>query len=204
MKKIVLLIIAAFCAASIMMTSCNQNSKNEVKAVENDSIENDSTAKDSLLTAIEKYLIDGIGKQYSQGDMCIPSVSLVNVNQENPDSVMVLGSFWVYNYKQVGDTLKTVSGGSHPGMMHLRKTASGYEVTGFDCVADGADNLKSAKEIFGDHFDAFQALESNDKKRDEIRTQFIADYVKLHNLSVTMYQDYGWDPIQIKADSIAQ
>jgi len=36
----------------------------------------------------------------------------------------------------VGDTLKCVSGDSHPGLLHNRQTGKGFEVTAFDQVED--------------------------------------------------------------------
>ena len=106
---------------------------------------------------------------------------------------MVCGAWQpILKFNGEGDTLKTVSGGNHPGLMHVRQTDAGFEVTGFDQVADGSDNLKSAKQIFGEKFDAFQAIQSDEQKREQIRTEVLAEYVKSHNLAATLYQDYGW------------
>ena len=91
-----------------------------------------------------------------------------------------------------------VSGGSHPGLIHLSKTDKGYEVTKFDQVADGAGNLESAKQIFGEKYEAFHAINSNGALRDSLRTEGLARYVKTHNIPVTMYQDYGWPAISLE------
>ena len=98
----------------------------------------------------------------------------------------------MFNYNQVGDTLKCVSGGSHPGLMHIRQTEKGFEVTAFDRVEDGSNYLPTAKKIFGDKFDAFQAINSDEQKREKQRAEVLADYVKKHGLTATLYQDYGW------------
>ena len=76
--------------------------------------------------------------------------------------------------------------------MHLRQTESGFEVIAFEQVADGADNIPSAKKIFGDKFDSLQAIQSDDQKREELRAEVLSKYVKDQKLEVTMYQDYGW------------
>ena len=39
--------------------------------------------------------------------------------------------------------------------------------------------------------------ESNDGMRESLRGIAIARYVKEHKLPVTMYQDFGWDPVAI-------
>ena len=44
---------------------------------------------------------------------------------------------------------KSVSGGSHPGCMHVKKAGDGFEVFQFDAVGDGSDFTPTAKAIFG-------------------------------------------------------
>ena len=142
--------------------------------------------------AIDRYLVDSIGSFYSPGDHCVPLHSIVGVDERQADDIMVWGDFWVFNYDLVGDTLKCVSGGSHPGLMHIRQTATGFEVTAFDRVTDGASYLPSAKKIFGDKFDAFQAINSDAERREQLRADVLSEYVRRHNIAATMYQDYGW------------
>ena len=147
--------------------------------------------------AIDRYL-QGIGSQYTKGDLCIPCYSIVDVDETNADDILVWGDFWVFNYNQVGDTLKTVSGGSHPGMMHIRQTEKGFEVTGFDQVADGSEFTKTAQKIFGKRYDAFMAINSNGDRKEKRRKEALLEYVEKHSLPVTTYQDYGWPPVKIK------
>ena len=142
--------------------------------------------------AIDRYLVNEIGKHYAPGEHCVPIHSIVTVDERNGDDILVWGDFWVFNYNQVGDTLKCVSGGSHPGLMHIRQTEKGFEVTGFDQVEDGSNNLPSAKKIFGDKYDAFHAINSDAEAREKLRAEGLAVYAKNHDISVTMYQDYGW------------
>ena len=82
------------------------------------------------------------------------------------------------------------------GLMHISQTSSGndvvYQVTAFDQVEDGANLLQSAKKIFGDKFDAFQTINSDEQKREKLRSEVLASYVKKNRLSATFYQDYGW------------
>ena len=85
----------------------------------------------------------------------------------------------------------------NPGLMHVQKTDDGFKVTGFDAVVDGSGNLESAKKIFGEKFPAYQAVSSDDKKREENRARIVAEYVKENNLSATMYQDEGWPVVNL-------
>ena len=48
----------------------------------------------------------------------------VEVDESDSADVRVWGDFWVFNYNISGDTLKTVSGGDHPGLFHLVKTGT--------------------------------------------------------------------------------
>ena len=148
--------------------------------------------EDSFLSAIDRYLTDKIGKQYAEAEICVPFHTIIGADESNADDILVWGDFWVFNYNQVGDTLKTVSGGNHPGLFHVRKTETGFEVTSFDQVEDGAGNMESARKIFGEKFSDFQNVHSDDEAREQLRGDVLAEYVTKHNLSATMYQDQGW------------
>ena len=153
----------------------------------------DETIKETnYFPAIDRYLVNEIGKYYADGEHCVPIHSIVTVDERNGEDILVWGDFWVFKYNQVGDTLKCVSGGSHPGLMHVTQTVNGLEVTGFDQVEDGSRYMLTAKEIFGDKYDAFQSINSDEKKREKLRAEGLARYVKEQGLSATMYQDYGW------------
>ena len=142
--------------------------------------------------AIDHYLAEQIGSQYAEGEHCVPFHSIVGVDERNAEDILVWGDFWVFNYNQVGDTLKCVSGGNHPGLMHICQTNNGYKISAFEQVEDGSRNIPSAKKIFGDKYDAFQTINSDEQKREKLRTDVLTSYVKKHNLNVSMYQDYGW------------
>ena len=142
--------------------------------------------------AIDRYLADSIGSKYAKGEHCVPIHSIVRVDERNAEDILVWGDFWVFNYNQVGDTLKCVSGGSHPGLLHIRQTEKGFEVTAFDQVEDGSRYLPTAKKIFGDKFNAFKTINSDEKNRERLRAEGLATYAKKNGLAVTMYQDYGW------------
>ena len=170
------------------------NDTNNVSEQENNVSEQEIT----YFPAIDRYLVDEIGKQYAKGEHCVPFHHIVAVDERNADDILIWGDFWVFNYNQVGDTLKCVSGGSHPGLMHVAQTENGFEVTAFEQVEDGSNFLPSAKKIFGDKYDAFQAINSDEKNREILRAEVLGNYVKKQGLSVTLYQDYGWPAKKIQ------
>ena len=184
MKKILI--------AFTMLLSVTACTNKTATVVNNNAEDSSEVAFEAAFEEIDRYLADSIGSQYSKGEYCVPIHSIVGVDERNTDNILVWGSFWVFNYNQVGDTLKCVSGGSHPGLMHLRQTEQGFQVTAFDQVEDGSSYLPSAKKIFGDKFDAFQAVNSDEQTREKLRADVLAAYVKKHGLTATLYQDFGW------------
>ena len=198
MKKMRLLMIAAilFCGLGCVV-SCNGNANADKAAEDTVAVENTDNMTPSL-QAIDQYLVDSIGSQYSPGEVCIPVIAMTCTEGLQNDSIFMWGDFWVFNYNVVGDTLKTVSGGNHPGKMLLLKGENGaLHVASFEQVEDGSGNMESAKRIFGKFYDAFHGANSDENYREKVRASSIADYVKANKLSVKYYQDYGWPAKEI-------
>ena len=150
---------------------------------------------DPVELACYKYMAEEISKQYDAAEVSIPTVKIVHEDFTPEDEVLVYGDFWIENYNVNGDVLECVSGGNYPGCMHVSKETN--EVTAFDVVEDGEGWDQSAKDIFGDQYDAFIAAHSDSDARDELRKITVSDYVNLNGLDVNYYQDYGWDPVEL-------
>ena len=138
--------------------------------------------------AISDYLLREIAPYYLQGELCVPSLMMVR-----EEDSCVLGDFWVFWYNVAGDTLKTVSGGSHPGRMTLRYENSKPQVIDFERVEDGSRSMPTAKRIFGDYLDIFMNMHSNESVREAVRREQLYEYVQQNNLNVHFYQDFGWE-----------
>ncbi len=147
------------------------------------------------MTAIKNYLAEEVAAGYEEADYMIPEIYIVATDESVERDIKIWGDFWVMNYDADGDTLKAVSGGSYPGCFHVAKSDGVYDVTAFDVVADGSDYDSSAKEIFGEYYEDFVKLSSDDTGRNKERAKQISEYVKENGLSFTQYQDYGWDPV---------
>ena len=202
MKKMKLWMMAAilFCGAGCLV-SCHGNADADKAAEDTVAVEK-AQKVDPALVAIDKYLVDSIGSQYAQGEMCIPVIAMTCSNGLKNDSLYMWGDFWVFNYKVDGDTLKTVSVGNHAGKMLLLKDENGqYQVVSFEQVEDGSNLMPSAKRIFGEYYDAYQAANSDEAYREKARAISIADYVKANSLPVKYYQDFGWPAKEIPAPS---
>ena len=166
-----------------------------------DCIENiaNSRKEQAQRDAISEYLVKEIGSQYAQGELCIPVLMLVSMDEQDAEKALVWGDFWVFNYNLVGDTLKTVSGGNHSGCMTLTRenNDSPLQVTAFEQTEDGAGYEASAKRIFGKHYDVYQNMHSNENVREAVRKEQLKEYVRQHNLNVLYYQDFGWDAVAL-------
>ena len=149
---------------------------------------------DPVEVAVYQYMAEEVSKNFDKADASIPTVALVFVDYTKEDEILAGGDFWVDNYMIEGDTLKCVSGGNFPGIMHVSKD---YVVTAFDPVADGAGFDASARELFGDYYDDFMKVYSNSDARDELRKITVTDYVYYNDLPVKQYQDEGWDPVEL-------
>ena len=174
----------------------------------------DATSSEAALPAYEypgpelfysvvyKYMIDEFGPHYEPSDVGIPCPVIIAEDDSNKDDILLYGNFWYFNYKLNGETLENTSGGSYPGVIHVKSTDAGYEVTGMDLTEDGSGFTESAKKIFGKYYDTFMKDGEDDKLREKTRAQIIANYVAANNLSITAYQDYGWDPVTLPEENI--
>jgi hypothetical protein len=196
--------LAAILVCGASLIGCGNNKPNDSQkspeevSEETGSKEVDRTAEIIAYNeAVDDYLVNVLGKHYAEGKICIPYPFVVSTDDGDLNDIKVWGDFWVYNYNLSGDTLKTVSGGNHPGLLHLKKTGDTFEVTNFEAVEDGAGNMESAKRIFGDKYDCYQEFSSQAEKRELERLRFTSDYVKKHNLSATMLQDFGWPAVEL-------
>ena len=151
----------------------------------------------ALRDAISEYLVKEIGQQYRIGEICIPTLMIVREEEMSEVRTMVWGDFWVNWYNLSGDTLVTVSGGNHSGCMTLRKQKGTIWVTAFEQTVDGAGNDASARRIFGDYYDIYQNMHSNQDVREAVRQEQLTEYVFRHGLDIHYYNDYGWDAFKL-------
>lgn len=150
----------------------------------------------ALRQAMCDYLVEQIGAQYLQGERCFPTL-LIAAQEEDSAMTRVWCDTWIFWYNQVGDTLKTVSGGNHSGQMTLQRQDGQLSVVSFEQTTDGAGNEASARRIFGRHFDVYQNMHSNHEVAEAARREQLKEYVRKQGLAVRYYQDYGWDAVEL-------
>lgn len=147
----------------------------------------------ALRRALSDYLIREIGPHYLRGELCIPTLMIVAEEEEQ-----VWGDFWIFWYNTSGDTLKTVSGGSHPGVMTIRYDNGSPIVASFEQVEDGAQFLPSAERIFKGHYDIFHNMHANQTVREAVRHEQLVEYIRDNRLNIHYYQDYGWPAVKLE------
>lgn len=151
----------------------------------------------ALRDAISDYLVQEIGMQYRQGELCIPTLMIVSAQEISADQAWVWGDFWIWWYNRQGDTLVTVSGGNHSGLMTIQQQEGKFKVESFEQTVDGAGNDASARRIFRSHYDIYCNMHSNQDVREAVRREQLTEYVKSHNLNISYYKDYGWDAVKL-------
>jgi hypothetical protein len=159
---------------------------------------------EAFYTVLYDYLIAETADHYEKADVSIPCPHILDMDESDKSDIKVYGDFWIYNYKLNGQTLECESGGSYPGVIHLKSVdaAPGYEVTSMEVCEDGNDFDPSAKKIFGDKYDAFMKMYSDSEAKEVTRAQIIANYVAANNLDITEYKDFGWDPVKLPEENI--
>ncbi|MBQ8942197.1 MAG: copper amine oxidase N-terminal domain-containing protein [Firmicutes bacterium] len=150
--------------------------------------------KDEYTLAAEKKVLE-FTSNYDPADVSQPVVSIVSVDDKDPDDIKVYGGFWVLNYDLNGDILECVSGGSYPGCIHMKKTEKGVEATDFEVMEDGENGKESLIKICGGDEELALKVMNASELDEETRKQDIQAYVKANKLDIKGYKDYGWDAV---------
>ncbi len=174
-----------------LMSDFDEHKQDCIRYIEN------NRREQALRDAISDYLVKEIGMQYRQGELCIPTLMIVSAQEISADQAWVWGDFWIWWYNQEGDTLMTVSGGNHSGLMTVLQQDGKFKITSFEQTVDGAGNDASARRIFRSHYDVYQNMHSNQDVGEAVRREQLQEYVRTHNLNVKYYKDYGWDAVKL-------
>lgn len=213
MKKYLVLLLGLMMALSAFMLSACGGAQESEPVDEGEAVEEEEAVveepafdgnkigymgNDPAEYAAYKYMVEEIGKNYEEAEYTLAYAQIVDKDDSNPEDVLIKGSFYVEHFNLEGDTLKFAAGGNYPGCFHLKKNDDGsFSVTKFDMVEDGGNFDPSAKEIFGDSYEAFTKAYSDDEARDAARFESITAFVNANEVPATKYQDEGWDPIDL-------
>ena len=156
------------------------------------------TGEDPYFDAILDYIRKTDGENYDASQVMIPAFIILEEDAADPEDIKVWGNFWIFNYDLEGTTLMMQSGGEAPGLIHLKKTEDGFEVTSMDRVGDGSNYDPDMERIFGVKKELLEAIRTADEDLDKVRAEYIGMYSEESGIEITAFQDYGWDPVPIE------
>lgn len=153
------------------------------------------TGKDQRVRAAFEEVKKENEDQDIKGSVVIPMMYIYKI-VENEKEAKIYGNFWNESYYRYGSLLKTKSGGSYPGVMHLKKTGDSYKVVKVEYSKDGSAREESIFKMCKGHpvvaLKMMRDSISDRKVKKELRT-----YVKQNHLDVKAYKDSGWDYVNL-------
>ena len=165
---------------------------------------NPFTEEESLERAVTNYMMEtDFGFTAEEGGVLIPTPIILKteVNADETEAT-VYGNFWIFTYTLDGKIMKTGACGENPGVMKLKKNDGKWNVTSLELAEEGESFQSSIKKIaHGDAELEADYYHSSGAGEDSFLPQFqraaVLNYVKMNNLDVEAYQDYGADPVSI-------
>lgn len=206
------LVLGSFC-----MTGCEQKAPAEqaTKQEQNTTAEEKKnsemmelppykyTGDDAAEAAITEYMLAEAEESYDiqENEVVIPAFMFLRTEEGLNGSIRVYGNFWTMSYTAKDGILECQSGGENPGVFYLKKHGDRYDVDAFEAFGDGSEYEKDlnriCKGIPGLKRKYLGCTDMGTKKNQDIRTRYIATYVKENQLDIKAYKDYGWDPIEL-------
>ena len=160
---------------------------------------------DLIEGAIAAYLAsDERANEYltEPGFVSIPCPIIHKIEMVSDAEAKVYGSFWIMNYVKRGEVLFNISGGEFPAVITLKNVDGQWQVSDMETAGDGDDYAADIKRFAaGDsklEEKYFAGSDLGKEANQAVRMQFIKAYVDANGLNITAYQDYGWDPIELK------
>lgn len=155
------------------------------------------TGDDPYTAAICDWIIETNADSYAPGDVAIPCPLILEIDDSDPNDILIWGSFDLYWYELRNTTLFCVSGGKYPGLIHMSETDGSYTVTDFDAVGDGSDYPIDVERIFGMREGLLTRFEYSYAESDAVRLEFAATYAAASGVRINQLQDFGWLPVAL-------
>ncbi|MCR5823024.1 MAG: hypothetical protein K6G60_01175 [Lachnospiraceae bacterium] len=154
--------------------------------------------EEAFIEGLSNFIVNKVGGFYDKTDYSVVVPIILEVDDTDDSDVKIYGSFWLCNCELKGTTLEIVSGGHFPGLIHGEYANGTYTFYGFDMVDSGSNSAKSAKQIFGDMYEDYSKMVSDDEAREKYKIKAFSDYVKKKGIKADAYKDYGCQPVEIQ------
>ena len=152
-----------------------------------------------------EYLLEDAEKNLEQGDVTIPAITFIDMDETDTNDIKVWGIFEQYAYNLEEKNLVMCSGAKTPGLFHLKKLEEGAEVVKWDQREDGANADESLKAMCASKTGVYELFKQNENATEQNRTYFVRMYVEDNGLDIDTYQDPGQDPVKLfKEDTEAE
>lgn len=147
------------------------------------------TGDDVTMNAMLDTLMEEKGSKIKQADVTIPDIVVVKVNDSDPQDIQVWNYARAFSYKKEGTELVAVDGVEVLGLMHLKETVNGFEVTSWDKAAYGDDEtvMKSLRKLCRDNWNLTYDMVSAYKNSEVYHTAIIRMYVDGNQLDIDRY-----------------
>ena len=161
--------------------------------------------EDPLMAAVVDCMLrSGLGAVPGAGGVTIPAPVVLRTEMNGDETrATVYGNFWIFAYRLKGKILEMTGGAENPGVMKLEKKDGQWTVTSFETAPENGKLSESLRRFAGGD----EVLEKEYRIAGDAacgylpqyRRAFIAEYVNANHLDVEAYQDYGWDPVDVRS-----
>ena len=152
---------------------------------------------EKYFSAICEYLLKDAEETLEKGDVIIPDITFIDMDEKDTNDIKVWGIFEQYAYNLEGNNLVMCSGGRTPGVMHLKTLEHGAEVVKWEKREDGANADESLKALCASRQGVYELFKQYENTTELNRTDFVRMYVEDNGLDIESYQDPGHDPVKL-------
>lgn len=157
--------------------------------------EDEYTGKDPRIKAVFDETKKRSDEDKEQGLVTIPMLDIYKI-VNTKTGAKVYANFQSETYYRYGKLLKNYSGGSYPGVMYLKKTKDGYQVTETTYAEDGESMEKSIWKLCKGHpVVAAKMMKGSITQKQRKKT--LQRYISQNHLKIKAYKEYGWQYVNL-------
>ena len=153
------------------------------------------TGKDLRIKAVFDETKKRSDEDKEEGLVTIPMLNIYKI-VETKSGAEVYANFWSETYYRYGSLLKNYSGGSHPGVMYLKKTKDGYRVTKTRYAKGGESLERSIWKLCKGYPDVAIRMMKDSATQNQ-RKKVLQKYVSQNKLKIKAYKEYGWQYVNL-------
>ena len=145
---------------------------------------------DVMMNAMLDILMKENGSKIKQSDVTIPDIVVVKADDSDPQDIKVWNYARAFSFKKKGTALAAADGVEILGLMHLKETVNGFEVTSWEKADFGDDEkvMKSLRKICNDNWNLTYDMVNAYKNSDVYHTAIIRMYVEENQLDIDSYR----------------